>query len=279
MLFGAHIASGRQAVYTKIVKHGGASTSWGRNKGHTLFKMSSFHSDKRKGKNLGQNRCLSCGTSENIGRRKYCSLQCRQRLRQKLNVRTGLLKALNIRYGTFYFTDRLIVMDVLPYDSQNIYSFIFKRTGDSPADDFSRLANVLGSAWWAERKRTARNYLASRYVLSHASRNCTSTRSVKPMSLNIPAVNGKSLLHLKLDRSVLKSTELEKKIKQAYRREAKKHHPDRGGDNAAFRKIHQAYEELIRWSENPIFFRRRRFTDKWFYDGDKNKWVQPGPVA
>jgi hypothetical protein len=170
-------------------------------------------------------------------------------------------------------------MDVLPYDSRNIYSFIFRRSEESPADDFSRLANMLGTAWWAERKRTARNYLASRYVLSHASRNCSSTRSVTPMSLRIPIVNGESLIHLKLDRSVLKSAEAEKIIKRAYRREAKKHHPDHGGDNAAFRKIHQAYEDLIKWSENPIFFRRRRFTDKWFYDGNKNKWVQPGPGA
>ena len=50
-------------------------------------------------KGLEQNRCLSCGASENLGRRRYCSISCRQRLRQKLNVRTGLLRALNTRYA------------------------------------------------------------------------------------------------------------------------------------------------------------------------------------
>ena len=38
-------------------------------------------------------------------RRKYCSIECRQRLRYNLNLRTGLLRALNTRYATFYFTE------------------------------------------------------------------------------------------------------------------------------------------------------------------------------
>ncbi len=231
-------------------------------------------------KRLKQNRCLSCGTSENIGRRRYCSISCRQRLRQKLNVRTGLLRALNTRYATFYFTQKLIIMDVLPYDSQELYSFIFRRSqGLSPADDFSRLADILGNAWWSEKKRTARTYLASRYVLAQASRNCSSPGSVGSPETKVPAVNGKSLVCLNLDKSALESADLEKTIKSAYRREAKRHHPDHGGNNDAFRKIHQAYEELIRWSENPIYFRRHRFTDKWFYDGRRNKWAQPAPCV
>ncbi len=53
-------------------------------------------------------RCLSCGTSENMGRRRYCSVECRQRLRHQLNVRTGLLRVLNTRYATFYFTEEML---------------------------------------------------------------------------------------------------------------------------------------------------------------------------
>jgi len=136
---------------------------------------------------------------------------------------------------------------------------------------------MLGNAWWAERKRTDRKYLASRYVLAQASRNSSLAGSIKSLETKIPAVNGKSLIHLKLDRSALESTGIEKIIKSAYRRQAKKYHPDRGGDNAAFRKINRAYEDLIRWSENPVFFKRHIFADKWFYDGCKNRWVQPAP--
>jgi len=45
-------------------------------------------------------RCLSCGTTDNMKRRRYCSLECRQKLRHNLNIRTGLLQALQIRYAT-----------------------------------------------------------------------------------------------------------------------------------------------------------------------------------
>ena len=79
-------------------------------------------------------------------RRKYCSVACRQRLHYKLQVRTGLLKALQTRYATFHFDDRVIVLDLLPYGRQEIFSFLFaRRPGVAPADDFSRMANVLGS--------------------------------------------------------------------------------------------------------------------------------------
>jgi hypothetical protein len=75
----------------------------------------------------------------------------------------------------------------------------------------------------------------------------------------------------------LNSPELFRVIKTAYRQQALKHHPDHGGDAASFRKIHQAYEELLTWAENPSFVRRRGFPDKWFYDSTTNRWVQPTP--
>ncbi|MBW2564665.1 MAG: J domain-containing protein [Deltaproteobacteria bacterium] len=95
--------------------------------------------------------------------------------------------------------------------------------------------------------------------------------------MKIPSVKGKSLINLKIGRSELNTPQLQKLIKSAYRTQAKKHHPDLGGDTAAFRKIHQAYEELISWAESPTFIERRGFPDKWFYDGNKNRWVQPTP--
>ena len=103
------------------------------------------------------------------------------------------------------------------------------------------------------------------------------TDSVRPLEIKIPAVKGKSLINLKIGRSELKTPQLQKLIKSAYRAQAKKHHPDIGGNTAAFRKIHQAYEELISWAESPTFVERHGFPDKWFYDGNKNRWVQPTP--
>ncbi len=225
--------------------------------------------------------CLSCGQRQNMGTRKYCSVACRQKLRHQLNIRTGLLKALNTRYATFYFTDQLLVLDVLPSDSKKIFSFLFKRSSDrKPVYDFADLCNLLGNAWWGEMKRTNREYLASRHVLDKADKQQAANQSVLPDVIRIPAIKGskKALVHLKLDRAALASPELKQVIKSAYRRRARATHPDLGGDDATFRKIYLAYESLMAWAQEPSFLKRSGFPDKWFYDGAKNRWVQPTPT-
>jgi len=225
-----------------------------------------------------QKRCLSCGTSENMDRRKYCSVECRQHLRYNLNLRTGLLRALNTRYATFYFTEAIIILDVLPYGSAELFSYIFPRTpGRKPVDDFSTMSNILGNAWWAERNRTNKRYIATRFLLEKAKSKNADSVPIKPVEVKEPARLKKSLLFLKLNKSDLNSPELQQKIKSAYRKQAMKHHPDLGGDAAGFRKLHEAYEQIIRWSEKPVFIRRRGFPDKWFYDGGTVRWVQPAP--
>ncbi len=223
-------------------------------------------------------RCLSCGTADNLGRRRYCSIDCRQKLRYTLDLRTGLLKTLNTRYATFYFTDTMIVMDVLPYNSKEIFSFIYPRsTEKKPAEDYCIMSDLLGNTWWAEKKRTNRNYLATRLLLEKARRNDSAFCSVMSPEIKIPAVKKASLMHLKLGKSDLNSPKLEKIIKSAFRLQVKKHHPDLGGDTDTFRRIHQAYLELISWAENPTYLKRRGFPDKWFYDSNKNRWLQPAP--
>jgi predicted nucleic acid-binding Zn ribbon protein len=113
-----------------------------------------------------QSHCLSCGATENNSHRKYCSIRCRQNLRQKLNIRNGLLQALNTRYATFYFSDTIIILDIVPHGTKEIFRYISKRTAaNNPAADFSIMTNALGNAWWAESKRTNKNYLASQHVL------------------------------------------------------------------------------------------------------------------
>jgi len=224
------------------------------------------------------NRCLSCGTSENMSRRKYCSVECRQQLRYNLNLRTGLLRALNTRYATFYFTETLIILDILPYGSAELFSYIFPRTpGGKPVDDYCTLSNILGNAWWAERKRTNKRYLANRFILEKAKSKDPESVPIKPLEVQQPAKLKKSLMFLKLQKSDLNSPSLQRKIKSAYRKQAMRYHPDLGGDAAGFRKLHDAYEQIIRWSENPVFIRRRGFPDKWFYDGSRVRWVQPAP--
>jgi hypothetical protein len=102
--------------------------------------------------------CLSCGTLLAGKNRKYCSVDCRQGLRTRLNMHTGLLKALHARYATFYFTELLIIMDLLPYGAKNLFSFIYPRSkGKKPGNDFSQMATALGKLWWDEKKKTKKN--------------------------------------------------------------------------------------------------------------------------
>jgi hypothetical protein len=213
-------------------------------------------------------------------RRKYCSVACRQRLHYKLQVRTGLLKALQTRYATFHFDDRVIVLDILPYGRQEIFSFLFgRRPGVAPADDFNQMANVLGSDWWAERRRTHKKYRASQHLLRHARQGAADIHAVMPFEERRPVIKDNLLIQLKIDRKELDSHDLDKVLKKAYRQQAKRHHPDRGGKPDAFRRLQRAYEMLMAWAENPSFTRRRGFPDKWFYDGETNRWVQPVPVS
>jgi hypothetical protein len=224
-------------------------------------------------------RCLSCGTARNMARRRYCSLTCRQNLRDSLNRRTGLLKALNVRYATFYFTEQMVLLDLLPYDMDRIHSFILIRSlRKKPVEEFCKLAEILGKAWWTERNRTQRRYLASRHVLSKARSPLSETTTVAPMELIVPSVKGTKLILLHLDEHHLSPSKLAVRIKEAYRRQAKKYHPDLGGDSATFRRIHDAYENLMEWSKKPTFIKRSGFPDKWFYSGEANRWVQPTPA-
>jgi hypothetical protein len=237
-----------------------------------LIKSKSTAEDKK------QNRCLSCGTTKNMKARRYCSIKCRQNLRQKLNTRSGLLQAINTRYATFYFSDTTIFMDVVPHGIKEIFRYTSCRMAEyNPAEDFGKMANMLGKAWWEEEKRTTKKYLASRRVLELATKYPT-VISLRPKVINVPSIKTNTLNYLGIDKVDLNSAELRKIIKNSYRKQAKMHHPDLGGNAPTFRKLYAAYQELLHWAENPTFIHRRGFPDKWFYDGEYKKWVQPIPV-
>ena len=203
-------------------------------------------------------------------------MDCRQHLLASLNRRTGLLRALNTRYGTFYFTDFIIVMDLLPYGTEQIYSYLLPRSpGRKPVEDFCALSNILGTVWWNERNRTKKRYRASQHVLEQASRPCAPKETVIPVALTIPSVRACNLVRLELQADDLRLADLETRIKKAYRRQVKIHHPDLGGSAQAFLKIQEAYEKLIQWAKHPTFIRRSGFPDKWLYQGENNRWVHP----
>jgi predicted nucleic acid-binding Zn ribbon protein len=221
-------------------------------------------------------RCLACGDALPSRRRRYCAMECQQHLLASLNRRTGLLQALRTRYATFYFTDVVIMMDVLLYGTEQIHSYMLPRSpGSKPVEDFRHLSNILGNLWWYEKHRTNKRYLASRQVLQQAYKDKTPLNSVMPAVLIIPSVKASNLIRLKLDSDDLSPANLELKIKSAYRRQAMKHHPDMGGSQETFLKIQEAYEKLTQWANRPTFIHQRGFPDKWFYEGARNRWIKP----
>lgn len=221
-------------------------------------------------------RCLACGAPLPSRRRRWCATSCPQYLLASLNRRTGLLQTLSIRYATFYFTEFMIVMDLLPYDRNQIYSYMLPRSGRrKPVEGFCELSNILGTLWWNEKNRTKKRYLASKEVLDRANKPQASVGIVMPTALTVPSVRSSNLIRLELQAEDLAPANLKDRIKSAYRRQAKKHHPDLGGRPETFLKIQEAYEKLTLWAKHPTFVRRRGFPDKWLYEGAYNRWIKP----
>lgn len=203
-------------------------------------------------------------------------MACQQYLLASLNRRTGLLQALSTRYATFYFTEFVIVMDMVIYGTEQIYSYMLPRSrGKKPVEDFCILSNILGSAWWREKERTKKRYMASRHVLEKASLRQAPKETVVPATLTVPSVRKGSLITLEMAVGELTPKNLQQRIKQAYWRQAKKHHPDIGGSSKTFIKICEAYEVLLGWARNPTFRRQAGFPDKWLYQGDTGHWIKP----
>lgn len=224
----------------------------------------------------GNSHCLACGVALPGRKRRYCGRDCPETLHRALNRRTGLLRALNTQYATFYFNDTAAVLDVLPYGTPYLFSFVAPRSSaKKPVDNLCELSNLLGNVWWAEKNRTRKRYLASQHVLEKAQKKRSSRTAVRPRETVCPSVKKAFLKTLKIKKTDLHTQPVEDQIKRAYRRQAKRAHPDVGGDAAVFRKVQEAYEKLIAWAEAPSFIRHRGLPDRWFYDGRRNRWVYP----
>ena len=234
-------------------------------------KTISPYTQKRK-----QKRCLSCGSALNKSRRRYCSPDCKDTLVFWLGWISDILRPVRAMYATFHFTESKLVLNVLPYASKEVSSYIYTRTpGRKPAQDIKGMVLELNEAWWDERRRTKCRWHASEHVLDKGQKNLVFPEAVRPVEKKGPFMVKKHLTHLKIAGDSLNLSELQRKIKSAYRTQAKEHHPDWGGDEEMFKKISEAYYELNRWLENPSYRTRRGVPGKWCYDGATGKWVIP----
>jgi hypothetical protein len=219
-------------------------------------------------------RCLSCGITENVGRRRYCSRECRLELVRGLEVLKSLLRALRTRYATFSFTESSLILDLLTCNSPRVYTFTYQRTnGHKPVRDLRIMTDTLGTLWWESERRTGKRYRASQSLLEQATRNDGALDSVIPLEINSPLGIGKFLKCLKLTGRDVRSSKAREKAKSAYRRAALKHHPDRGGESGSFRKASHAYQEILKWIDAPLLRSRRGLPGKWCFDG--KRWITP----
>lgn len=96
-----------------------------------------------------------------------------------------------------------------------------------------------------------------------------------PVSFNVSSIRAGSLITLELQTGELAPANLELRIKGAFRRQAKKHHPDLGGSSETSRKIQEACETLSNRARHPTYVRRRGVPDKWLYQDAHNRWIKP----
>jgi len=171
----------------------------------------------------------------------------------------------------------MVYLHVLCFQSEEVYTYACERTHrGSPAMDLWQMLEWLGTIWHSKRKRTGKRYVATNYLLEQANQDEVSPKDLKPSQERRLHVRKKSLKAFKLTSSDLLSSDAEGALKAAYRREAKIHHPDAGGDAAVFRKIYEAHQELLQWIKNPKFTSRRGIPGKWSYDRQRgNRWLPP----
>ncbi len=223
--------------------------------------------------------CLSCGSELKKPRRRYCSDECRQKINWVLSLSKGLLKAFSARYAAFSFTDKHVILDVLPAWTQVISRFVYARTaGNKPAEDLKNLVLQSGKEWYdlIDQKKS-RSY-ASLVLLDKCHNKKIDPSSIKPDGKLLPkfsAQERKCVKILQIRKESLCSEGKTLVIKSAYRRMAKIHHPDMGGDMEKFKQLSAAHEQMLRWAERPVYNNRKALRDCWSYNAYTDRWSPP----
>ncbi|MFC1883567.1 DnaJ domain-containing protein [Thermodesulfobacteriota bacterium] len=224
-------------------------------------------------------RCLACGT-EQMGRgRRYCSKECGIHINWVLSLSKGLLKTFNARYAAFSFTADLVILDVLPAWSKGISRFVYVRSSaKKPAEDLKNLILESGREWYQLQDNNLSRSYATLNILEKNHREDIDPESLKPggiASLRLSKHESKFLKILELDRKDMCKDGQDVKINTAYKKLAKLHHPDMGGDTEKFKKLNEAHKQMLEWSENPQYTSRKALKDCWSYDGFTNRWSPP----
>ena len=228
----------------------------------------------------GKKLCLACGESElPKGRRRYCADKCRKRLEFALYIATGLVQTLRARYAAFSYTQDALILDILPVSANTISRFVWQRNGRKKvAEDLLDMIKQAGRDWYEREEQTGSRWWASQHLLDKASRRDIPVSAIVPISKSMPQLNHKeksALRLLELSKEQIVSKESMRSIKSAYRRQAKRFHPDKGDTSNRFVEINEAHAELLNWAENPKFRSRTALPNSWCYDASRKRWVAP----
>ena len=220
--------------------------------------------------------CVSCGMLLPKRKRRYCSKECKDRLIFALRWLKNLLLALNTNYATFSFSERFLIVNVMPFRSKDVYSFFYQRnSGRSPAEDLKTMCLDLSQEWYQKNQQTRCRPLTSLHMLNQWKKGLVTRETMRPVIKRIRTNFQQQLKCLKLSLEDVSSEKSEESVKAAYRREALKTHPDKGGDSSQFRAVSDAYQEVTAWLKNPSFVFVRGIEGKWSYDGTSCKWRTP----
>ncbi len=239
-------------------------------------------SGKRTGRDKArtrEKRCVACGKPNIDGRRRYCSNECRDYIQWVLSLSKGLLRAVNARYAAFSFTEDRVILDVFPVWSKHVSRFVQTRVkGNKPAQDLKTLVLQFGEEWHHIVNNNGSRSYASLYLVNQNHKKDIQPSSIRPSTKSLPRLSRqetKSLEMLKLKRTDLSSQSSAIKIKSAYKKMAKVHHPDVGGDEEAFKRLSDAHEQMLSWAQNPHYTSRRALPGCWSYDGATSRWSPP----
>ncbi|MBW2108563.1 MAG: DnaJ domain-containing protein [Deltaproteobacteria bacterium] len=224
--------------------------------------------------------CIACGQRPiPKKKRRYCSDRCKKRLDFALFICSGLVQALRARYAAFSYTHDRLILDVLPRGSKTISRFVWKRNkGRRVADDLLELVQQAGRDWYSLAQETRSGWWASQRLLDRACRHDIPPSAVTPVPKRTPKLNlneKNALKLLKLTKAQILSEKGMQHLKSAYRRKAKRYHPDRGDKTDTFVRINEAHARLLNWARNPKFCLRAALPNSWCYDGHKKRWAPP----
>jgi len=224
-------------------------------------------------------RCVACGSKDIKPGRRYCSKECRQKLQWTLSLSKGLLQTLNTRYAAFSFTEQYVALDVMPTWSNEISRFVYERkSGYAPAHALKELILEAGKEWYRKRSLRISRSFSSQSILEEKTEKDINPDSIKPNTNKTPKLSAdqkKALGHLNIPIDTLIFGDYVEELKNAFRRMAKIHHPDKGGDGEMFKEIKRAHESMLEWAETPKFQSNSALPGCWSYNGYRNRWSPP----